>query len=84
MDKLLATVPYDDFVQKSVAPSNYWKDPYNLTAYVENAALLPFLNNEREHEHSALFKKNLEYKTKKLKYFEMLRFSPKGTPRRKT
>jgi palmitoyl-protein thioesterase len=47
IDEILATIPYSDWAQKSIAPAQYWKDPLNYEEYLEKATLLPDLNNER-------------------------------------
>lgn len=46
IDNLLATAPYRPDVQRSFAPAQYWKDPYNLDEYLAKATFLPDLNNE--------------------------------------
>jgi len=46
IDELLATSPYVEFVQHTIAPAQYWKDPYNLDKYMAKSTFLPDLNNE--------------------------------------
>ncbi|CAE6214163.1 unnamed protein product [Arabidopsis arenosa] len=38
---------YRDYVQDNLAPSGYFKNPYNVTEYLKGCKYLPKLNNER-------------------------------------
>lgn len=44
----LAPLIYTDIVQKHVGPAGYWRDPYNIDLYAENARSLPILDNINE------------------------------------
>jgi palmitoyl-protein thioesterase len=41
---------YTQWGQKHVIPAAYWRDPSKLDAYLATSVLLPYMNNEIEHE----------------------------------
>ncbi|CAL9241478.1 unnamed protein product [Arabidopsis halleri] len=47
---------YSDFVQDSLAPSGYFKDPNNVTEYLKGCKYLPKLNNERPDQRNQTYK----------------------------
>jgi len=56
-------------IQQIVAPSNYFRDPLQLPAYLANALALPHMNNE-------LPQKNPDYKARitRLEHFRMFKW----------
>ncbi|KAK4275462.1 hypothetical protein QN277_018541 [Acacia crassicarpa] len=46
LDKLIKLVIYSRFVQEHLAPSNYFKIPSDIFAYINGCKFLPKLNNE--------------------------------------
>jgi len=46
VDILDEKLMYGDFIQGTVAPSNYWKDPFKLEKYLEGCRTLPRIDNE--------------------------------------
>ena len=51
---------YSDFIQATIGPTNYWRDPFNLDKYEAECETLPELDNLRETENSAVYKKNFQ------------------------
>jgi palmitoyl-protein thioesterase len=47
MTKLLAVGAYAPIIRDSLIQAQYFKDPYNITAYLEFNPFLPDINNER-------------------------------------
>eukprot|EP00703_Trepomonas_sp_PC1_P004268 JAP92338.1 Palmitoyl-protein thioesterase [Trepomonas sp. PC1] len=43
-------IAYSHFMQNLVGPSNYWKDPSHMDAYIEGASHLPHLDNLKDYD----------------------------------
>ncbi|KAL6719925.1 hypothetical protein ACLMJK_001846 [Lecanora helva] len=71
---ILKSNKWTEFVQRQVVPAQYFRDPEDLEAYLENSNFLADINNERE-------KKNKTYREnmKKLDRFTMYMFSDDTT-----
>lgn len=50
---------YTPFNQAHLSISGYWRDPLNIETYLQYCLYLPIINNERETELSAVYKKNI-------------------------
>lgn len=50
---------YSYLMQHYVSFAGYWKDPLHYQEYLDGNIFLPYLNNEIDHQDSALFKKNI-------------------------
>ncbi|GIQ83968.1 palmitoyl protein thioesterase [Kipferlia bialata] len=50
---------YDTWAQEAVVPAGYWKDPFNITSYLEGSLYMPYVNNEIEHTDSRMYKDRL-------------------------
>lgn len=50
---------YTPFNQAHLSISGYWRDPLNIETYLQDCLYLPIINNERETELSAVYKKNI-------------------------
>jgi len=53
------TFMYDEFIQDIVAPTEYYRERDTKRGYewyVQKSRLLPFLNNEKNHTNSSLYK----------------------------
>jgi len=46
LDEYLGSFPYWDYVQRSLAPAQFWKDPYDMSTYYNVSLYLPDINNE--------------------------------------
>jgi len=51
---------YTPFNQAHLSISGYWRDPKQVDTYLKECLYLPIINNERETELSALYKKNIK------------------------
>lgn len=47
VDRALAKIPYDFFVQHTFTFAQLWKDPFNLTEYLAKNIFFPNFNNEK-------------------------------------
>lgn len=59
MEGYAHNVLYSKAIQKLIGFAGYWHDTLHYDRYLQKACFLPFLNNEKDHEDAALFKKNL-------------------------
>lgn len=50
---------YTRLAQKNISCAGYWKDPLHYEKYLQNSEFLPFLNNEKIHENTHQYKKNI-------------------------
>ncbi len=50
---------YSWFFQKFVSLASYWHDTLHYEKYIKKSCFLPYLNNEIDHQHAALFKENI-------------------------
>ncbi|EGD77142.1 palmitoyl-protein thioesterase 3 [Salpingoeca rosetta] len=55
---LFNNAPYSDMVQNSLSLAQYWRDPFNIKAYMEKSTFLADLNNERLHK-NATYKEHI-------------------------
>lgn len=50
---------YTKAAQKLVSFAGYWNDSLHHDEYLQYCSFLPYLNNEKEHKHAALYKENI-------------------------
>ena len=55
----VSTILYLSLFQRYTVLAGYWNDPLCHDTYLANCCFLPYLNNEKEHEHALLFKHHL-------------------------
>ncbi len=58
-DGYISDILYLSMFQRYVSIAGYWHDPLNHEKYLECCRFLPYLNNEKKHCHSDLFKDNI-------------------------
>ena len=73
-DSTLKSNTWTDFVQSRLVPAQYFRDPEDLTSYLDHSNFLADINNERKFK-NATYKENLM----KLEKFVMFMFSEDTT-----
>lgn len=48
IDKIVSEAPYDKEIQKKFSFAQYWRNPFDLTSYLDKSLFLADINNERE------------------------------------
>lgn len=52
---------YTHYSQKHISFAGYWRNPTVLEIYLDKSVYLPYINNEKEHEHSNKYRNNVKY-----------------------
>jgi len=58
IDEIVTNEPYANWVQQDISFAGYWRDSFNLTAFLDYAIFLPDINNLREVKNQT-YKQNL-------------------------
>ncbi len=59
LDNYVSSILYSYLFQESVSFAGYWHDTLEPELYLDKCTFLPYINNEKKHEYTQLFKENL-------------------------